>query len=56
MFLTDFIFRQQEMSGWIQAAMQQNTISLLGGACLLSRSEYCPKGQKIKTLIKLIPA
>ena len=34
MFSTDFIFRQQEfcwqpeMSGWIQAAMQQNTISL----------------------------
>ena len=33
MFSTDFIFRQQEnlvdnleMSGWIQAAMQQNTI------------------------------
>ena len=34
MFLTDFIFRQQEnlskiqpeMSGWIQATMQQNTI------------------------------
>ena len=31
MFSTDFIFRQQEnleleMSGWIQATMQQNTI------------------------------
>ena len=28
MFSTDFIFRQQEnlVSGWIQAAMQQNTI------------------------------
>ena len=27
MFSTDFIFRQPEMSGWIQATMQQNTIS-----------------------------
>ena len=25
MFSTDFIFRQPEMSGWIQATMQQNT-------------------------------
>ena len=38
MFSTDFIFRQQEnlvrqpeMSGWIQTAMQQNTIVLLWG-------------------------
>ena len=28
MFSTDFIFRQPEMSGWIQVAMQQNTIVL----------------------------
>ena len=30
MFSTDFIFRQPEMLGWIQAAMQQNTINLRG--------------------------
>ena len=28
MFSTDFIIRQPEMSGWIQVAMQQNTIVL----------------------------
>ena len=27
MFSTDFIFRQPEMLGWIQAAMQQNTMA-----------------------------
>ena len=26
MLSTDFMFKQQETSGWIQAAMQQNTI------------------------------
>ena len=33
MFSTDFISRQQKMSGWIQATMQQNTIAQF---CLLA--------------------
>ena len=40
MFSTDFIFRQPEMSGWIQAAMQQNTIVIILGLLLQLNSKW----------------
>ena len=33
MFSTDLIFRQQKIQGWIQAAMQENTISKEKNVC-----------------------
>ena len=40
---TDLIFRQQEMSGWIKATMQHNTIGLI----ILQRRQKCHKTHTI---------